>query len=218
MCCCCFGLVRNDENWKLLSHVFFIVDCERIGTKFQPVKLNCSATEAILNDHTFLLACTFLCSCPSLVLDSQDPHVQTCKIFTSGLRKHLHLSHSPLWKYFTFCLPLAEMFLYQFAANACQVDSHCYWFVRRKPLKGERGSVSHEGPWAIWIPLYFIVACEGELIQCCTQNFPYAEGGLIKCNTKKRVRWPWWTLRARADGVVESVWSAVCVFFKHRKQ
>lgn len=54
----------------------------------------------------------------------------------------------------------------------------------RKSPKRESGSVSHEGPRAIWTLLYFIVASEGELIQCCTQNFPYAEGELIKCNTK----------------------------------
>lgn len=56
--------------------------------------------------------------------------------------------------------------------------------ARGKSPKGERGSVSHEGPRAIWVLLYFIVASEGELIQCCTQNFPCAEGEFIKCNTK----------------------------------
>lgn len=44
---------------------------------------------------------------------------QNCDIFRRGLRQCLHFSGSPLWKYFTYCLPHAWMFLYQFAPNAC---------------------------------------------------------------------------------------------------
>ena len=43
------------------------------------------------------------------------------------------------------------------------------------------------GPELFGFSCILLLLLRGELIQCCTQNFPYAEGELIKCNTKSRL-------------------------------
>lgn len=40
------------------------------------------------------------------------------------------------------------------------------------------------GPELFGFSCILLLLPRGELIQCCTQNFPCAEGELIKCNTK----------------------------------
>lgn len=110
--------------------------------------------------------------------------------YSTGLRQCLHFSHSPFENILLIGSIMLECFFTNLLLMHVKLTPTAIGVVRRKSPKGERGSVSHEGPWAIWILLYFIVASEGELIQCCTQNFPNAEGELIKCNTKKSALWP----------------------------
>ena len=40
------------------------------------------------------------------------------------------------------------------------------------------------GPELFGFTCILLLLLRGELIQCCTQNFPCAEGELIKCGTK----------------------------------
>lgn len=112
--------------------------------------------------------------------------VQNCNIFSRGLRQCLHFSRFPFENILLIASLMLECFFTNLLLMHVKLTPTAIGVARRKSPKGERGSVSHEGPWAIWTLLYFIVASEGELIQCCTQNFPYAEGELIKCGTKSR--------------------------------
>lgn len=57
--------------------------------------------------------------------------------------------------------------------------------VKRKSPKGGREDQFHmRGPELFGFSCILLLLLRGELIQCCTQNFPCAEGELIRCNTK----------------------------------
>lgn len=106
---------------------------------------------------------------------------QKCNIPGKGWGQCLHFSLPPPDPFENILL-IASLMLECFFTNLLlmhvKLTPTVIGAAQRKSPTRARGSVSHEGPWAIWILLYFIVASEGELIQCCTQNFPYGEGGI----------------------------------------